>query len=89
MTNSPERGPLGSVQRAYQDGYAAAQHEIERLRAALDVLKELHTLLDFEEPLTDEKPWLFEDATDINAAFAKAYAVIVAERAIEQKVDRQ
>ena len=27
--------PLGSIERAYADGYAAAQHEIERLRAAL------------------------------------------------------
>jgi len=26
---------LGTVERAYADGYAAAQHEIERLRAAL------------------------------------------------------
>ncbi len=28
--------PLGSIERAYADGYAAAQHEIERLRAALN-----------------------------------------------------
>lgn len=65
----------------------ALRQENERLRAALEVLKELHALLDFEEPLTDKTPWLFEDASDINAAFVKAYAVIVENRAAEQRAD--
>ena len=28
--------PIGSIERSYADGYAAAQHEIERLRMALE-----------------------------------------------------
>lgn len=58
--------------------------KVERLTAARDALAELHTLIDFDTPLTDQSPWLFEDATDINAAFEKAYAAVCLNRIVEQ-----
>lgn len=57
------------------------KHENERLRLALDALNELHLLLDFEEPLTTDKPWIFDDPSDINDAFRKAYTAVCANRA--------
>ena len=54
--------------------------KIERLQMALDALNELHTYLDFEELNSDDKPWIFEDYSGINAAFEQAYAAVVANR---------
>lgn len=40
-----------------------------RLRAAL---RELHLLMDFDEPVTDDKPIVFGDASEINRAMKQA-----------------
>ena len=42
----------------------------------LEALNELDLLLDFGEPCSDEKPWIFDDWSDLNAAFIKARAAI-------------
>lgn len=44
-----------------------------RLREALG---ELHSLIDFDEPITDDKPMVFADATAINAAMKQARAAL-------------
>lgn len=42
----------------------------------LAALKELHQLIDFEEPITNDKPMVFKNADAINDAMRNAYAVI-------------
>ena len=42
----------------------------------LDALASLDAVLDFGEPGSDEKPLIFEDWSDLNAAFQKARAAI-------------
>lgn len=50
---------LGTIERAYNDGYAAAQHEIDRLRAELEVSEAVNRaktelLMDVSYMLSDE-----------------------------------
>ena len=47
-----------------------------RIEALEAMLRELNTLIDFEEPITDDKPMVFGDVSAINAVMAKAYAVL-------------
>lgn len=53
--------------------FKEAADEIERLRAAL---LDLHHLIDFAEPITSDKPMLFEDASAINDAMKQALAAL-------------
>lgn len=46
------------------------------LKDAVWHLQNLHCLLDFDEPFSDEKPIVFEDPSEINAAFANARAFL-------------
>lgn len=66
----------------YHAGCNAIRNERHRAEARAEkaeaALVALHTLLDFEEPVSDEKPWIFWDCSPINAAFADAYAVVSA-----------
>lgn len=48
---------------------------------ALEILRELHTYLDFDEPMTDKELFAPDDPTGVNAAFARAYALIERTRA--------
>lgn len=47
----------------------AAEAERDGYRGAL---RELDAVLDFSEPASDDKPWIFEDWTALNAAFEQA-----------------
>ena len=72
------------VASALFDELQRVRDENERLRAALDALRELHAYIDFEEPLSDDKPWIFEDPSGINEAFRQAYEAICRNRVDEQ-----
>ena len=80
-----ERDALKSEASELAADLRRAMGESERLRPALDALNELHAYLDFEEPLSEDKPWIFEDYSGINEAFAKAYKAICANRDPEQE----
>lgn len=73
--------PFGKPPAAISDTVTVLRAQYEALMAAKRVLFNLHSYVDFKEPLTAAKPLVFDDPSGVNAEFEAAYAAIAALRA--------
>lgn len=73
---------LGSTSKNYDgeavaDAITALENALKRISELELALQALDDVLDFDEPGSETKPWIFEDWSDLNEAFDKARSALL------------